>query len=165
MTDLDGDFPLLQRLALPIALGTTHYPGIKIHDTHMIRLMEVLLHGGATVGGWRARDIHHWCMSCAVVKVESMLAAGRSPRIVADEMDFAGCGHFAADEKSLTKGRCGLRYSAVSAGLVLAWSNARIHGDGNGSNRLRYVLRSLRKRLGGITVLEPEPLLHNSEQA
>ena len=24
----------------------------------MIRLMEVLLHGGTTVGGWRARDIH-----------------------------------------------------------------------------------------------------------
>ncbi len=24
----------------------------------MIRLMEVLLHGGATVGGWRARALH-----------------------------------------------------------------------------------------------------------
>jgi hypothetical protein len=53
------DFPLLQRLALPIAAGTTRYPGIKIHDTRMVRLMEVLLHGGTTVGGWRARDIHH----------------------------------------------------------------------------------------------------------
>jgi hypothetical protein len=53
------DFPLLQRLALPIAAGTTRYPGIKIHDTRMIRLMEVLLHGGTTVGGWPARDIHN----------------------------------------------------------------------------------------------------------
>jgi len=56
--NVHADFPLLQRLALPIALGTTRYPGIKIHDTRMIRLMEVLLHGGTTVAGWRARDIH-----------------------------------------------------------------------------------------------------------
>jgi hypothetical protein len=56
--NVHADFPLLQRLALPIAAGTMHYPGIKIHDTRMIRLMEVLLHGGTTVGGWRARDIH-----------------------------------------------------------------------------------------------------------
>lgn len=53
------DFPLLQRLALPITVGTAKFPGIKIHDTRMIRLMEVLLHGGTTVGGWRAKDIHH----------------------------------------------------------------------------------------------------------
>lgn len=57
--NVHADFPLLQRLALPIAAGTTRYPGIKIHDTRMIRLMEVLLHGGTTVGGWRARHIHH----------------------------------------------------------------------------------------------------------
>jgi hypothetical protein len=53
------DFPLLQRLALPITVGTTPYPGIKIHDTRMIRLMEVLLHAGTTVAGWRAAQIHH----------------------------------------------------------------------------------------------------------
>ena len=53
------DFPLLQRLALPITVGTTPYPGIKIHDTRMIRLMEVLLHAGTTVAGWRAVQIHH----------------------------------------------------------------------------------------------------------
>jgi hypothetical protein len=52
------DFPLLQRMALPIAIGAVHYPGIKIHDTRIIRLMEVLLHGGSTVGGWSARPIH-----------------------------------------------------------------------------------------------------------
>jgi hypothetical protein len=27
------------------------YPGIKIHETRVIRLMEVLLHGGTHVGG------------------------------------------------------------------------------------------------------------------
>jgi hypothetical protein len=52
------DFPLLQRLALPITAGTAKFPGIRIHDTRMIRLMETLLHGGTTVGGWRAKDIH-----------------------------------------------------------------------------------------------------------
>jgi len=53
------DFPLLQRLALPITIGSVRYPGIKIHDTRMIRLLEVLLHGGNTVGGWTAKQIHN----------------------------------------------------------------------------------------------------------
>ena len=52
------DFPLLQRLALPIVVGTARYPGIKIHDTRTIRLMEVLLHGGTVVSGWSTRQIH-----------------------------------------------------------------------------------------------------------
>jgi hypothetical protein len=52
------DFPLLQRLALPIPVGTATYPGIKIHDTRMIRLMQLLLHASTTVGGWRAQQLH-----------------------------------------------------------------------------------------------------------
>lgn len=52
------DFPLLQRLALPITIGAVRYPGIKIHDTRIIRLLEVLLHGGNSVGGWTAKQIH-----------------------------------------------------------------------------------------------------------
>jgi hypothetical protein len=52
------DFPLLQRLALPITIGAVRYPGIKIHDVRIIRLLEVLLHGGNTVGGWTAKQIH-----------------------------------------------------------------------------------------------------------
>jgi hypothetical protein len=52
------DFPLLQRLALPITLGSVRYPGIKIHDARIIRLLEVLLHGGNTVGGWTVKQIH-----------------------------------------------------------------------------------------------------------
>ena len=52
------DFPLLQRIALPIAIGSVRYPGIKIHDTRVIRLCEVLLHGGTHVGGWTANQIH-----------------------------------------------------------------------------------------------------------
>ena len=52
------DFPLFQRLALPIAAGRTTIPGIKIHDTRMMRLLEVLLHGGPQLGGWRTAQIH-----------------------------------------------------------------------------------------------------------
>ena len=52
------DFPLLQRLALPLTLGSVRYPGIKIHDTRIIRLLEVLLHGSNTLGGWTAKQIH-----------------------------------------------------------------------------------------------------------
>ncbi len=52
------DFPLLQRLALPITVGSVRYPGIKIHDPRIIRLLEVLLHGSNAVGGWTAKQIH-----------------------------------------------------------------------------------------------------------
>jgi hypothetical protein len=51
------DFPLLQRLALPITIGSVRYPGIKIHETRVIRLLEVLLHGGSNVSGWTAIQI------------------------------------------------------------------------------------------------------------
>ena len=52
------DFPLLQRLALPIPSGSVRYCGIKIHEPRIIRLLEVLLHGSTTVGGWTAKQIH-----------------------------------------------------------------------------------------------------------
>jgi hypothetical protein len=52
------DFPLFQRLAQPVTSGKTKIAGIKIHDTRMIRLMEVLLHGGTQLNGWRAADTH-----------------------------------------------------------------------------------------------------------
>jgi len=52
------DYPLFQQLALPITSGKTRVPGIKIQDTRMIRLMEVLLHSGTKITGWRTADIH-----------------------------------------------------------------------------------------------------------
>jgi hypothetical protein len=52
------DFPLLQRIALPVTIGSVRYPGIKIHDTRVIRLLEVLLHSGSNLGGWTAKQIH-----------------------------------------------------------------------------------------------------------
>ena len=52
------DFPLLQRIALPVLTGTVRHPGIRIHDTRIIRLLEVLLHGGSSIGGWTAKQIH-----------------------------------------------------------------------------------------------------------
>jgi len=56
--DVHVDFPLFQRVALPIPCGAGKIPGIKIHDTRMLRLMEVLLHAGTKVLGWRTADIH-----------------------------------------------------------------------------------------------------------
>jgi hypothetical protein len=52
------DVPLFQRMALPVTVGRTRIAGIKIHDTRMIRLMEVLLHAGTQLAGWRTIAIH-----------------------------------------------------------------------------------------------------------
>jgi hypothetical protein len=52
------DFPVFQRLALPITAGRTRIPGIKIHDNRIVRLMEVLLHHGSHLAGWRTGDLH-----------------------------------------------------------------------------------------------------------
>ena len=51
------NFPLLQKLALPVIAGTVRFPGIKIHDTRMIRLLEVLLHNATAIAGWRSSQI------------------------------------------------------------------------------------------------------------
>ena len=56
--DVHVNFPLFQRLALPIPTGQHKIPGIKLHDTRMLRLMEVLLHAGTRVLGWRSAEIH-----------------------------------------------------------------------------------------------------------
>ncbi len=56
--NVNVDFPLLQRLAHPITIGAVRYPGLKIHEPRIIRLFEVLLHGGPQIGGWTARQIH-----------------------------------------------------------------------------------------------------------
>jgi hypothetical protein len=52
------DLPLLQRMALPIVTGSVYYAGIKIHETRIIRLLEILLHAGYNLGGWSAKHIH-----------------------------------------------------------------------------------------------------------
>ncbi len=52
------DFPLFQRLALPVRVGQTKMAGIKIHDTRLLRLMEVLLHQGTQIQAWRTAEIH-----------------------------------------------------------------------------------------------------------
>jgi hypothetical protein len=76
------DFPLLQRIALPITIGPVRYPGIKIHETPIIRLTEVLLHGGTRVGGWTAEEIHQailkprlWSQPAAFTICASSVAA------------------------------------------------------------------------------------------
>src|SRR5437870_5539185 len=57
------EFPLFQKIALPVMSGKTKIAGIKIHDTRMMRPMEVLLHGGTQLNGWRSPDIHQAILS------------------------------------------------------------------------------------------------------
>jgi hypothetical protein len=45
-------------MAMPITIGSVRYPGIKIQDKRVIRLLEVLLHGSTHLGGWTAKEIH-----------------------------------------------------------------------------------------------------------
>jgi hypothetical protein len=52
------DFPLFQRIALPITVGTTKLAGIKIQDTRMIRVMEIMLHIGTQLSGWSMDRIY-----------------------------------------------------------------------------------------------------------
>jgi len=52
------DFPLFQRLALPITYVNTRIAGIKIHDIRMIRLMETIMHAGACLDGWTCDLLH-----------------------------------------------------------------------------------------------------------
>ena len=55
--NLHADFPLLQKLARPRLRGKVKFPGIQIHDTRMIRLLEVFLHASTQVTGWRAPQL------------------------------------------------------------------------------------------------------------
>ena len=39
-------------------MGRTKIPGIKIQDTRLLRLMEVVLHQGSRFAGWTIADVH-----------------------------------------------------------------------------------------------------------
>ena len=65
------DFPLFQRLALPIVDGRSRVPGIKIHDRRLMRLMEVLLHAGTQITGWRSRQMHQVVLSAFDLTTEA----------------------------------------------------------------------------------------------
>jgi len=65
------DFPLFQKIALPVTSGKTKIAGIKIHDTRMLRLMEVLLHAGTQLSGWRSADIHRAILTSFGLSPES----------------------------------------------------------------------------------------------
>ncbi|MBI4660338.1 MAG: hypothetical protein HY735_15995 [Verrucomicrobia bacterium] len=64
------DYPLFQQLALPVTSGKTRVPGIKIQDTRIIRLMEVLLHSGTKITGWRTADIHQAILEAFHLKAD-----------------------------------------------------------------------------------------------
>jgi hypothetical protein len=69
--DVHVDFPLFQRLALPIPRGAVKIPGIKLHDARMLRLMEVLLHTGTKISGWRTAEIHQAILSSFSLTADS----------------------------------------------------------------------------------------------
>jgi hypothetical protein len=52
------DFSLFQRLALPVVRGRTKIPGIQLHHTRLIRLMELMIHCGASISTWRTNELH-----------------------------------------------------------------------------------------------------------
>jgi hypothetical protein len=54
------DFPLFQRLALPIQVGTARFPGIKIQHTRMIRLNFATMYARGRPMIWLPRDGHHY---------------------------------------------------------------------------------------------------------
>jgi hypothetical protein len=64
------DYPLFQQLALPVNSGKTRVPGIKIQDTRMIRLMEVLLHSATKLSGWRTAEIHRAILEAFHLKAD-----------------------------------------------------------------------------------------------
>jgi hypothetical protein len=65
------DFPLLQRIALPVIAGSVTYPGIKIQDTRILRLMEVLLHSSTVVCGWlqATYEVDIYLLHCGALRV------------------------------------------------------------------------------------------------
>jgi hypothetical protein len=65
------DFPLFQRMALPVTAGKTKIAGIKIHDTRMMRLMEALLRGGTQLNGWRTAEIHQAILAAFGLSAET----------------------------------------------------------------------------------------------
>ena len=65
------DFPLFQRLAPPIPSGRSQIPGIQIQDTRRMRLLEVLLHGGPQLGGWRTAQMQEAIGSAFTLSAET----------------------------------------------------------------------------------------------
>jgi hypothetical protein len=65
------DFPLFERLARPVVTGHTTIPGIKIQDTRMLRLLEVLLHGGSQLAGWRTAQMHRAVLAAFTITLET----------------------------------------------------------------------------------------------
>lgn len=51
------EFDLFARLAQPVECGKTRIPGIKLENTRLMRLFEVLLHGGASLNSWSSKNL------------------------------------------------------------------------------------------------------------
>jgi hypothetical protein len=48
----------LAALAQPTLIGQRRIPGLKLHDDHVIRLLETMLHPGGFISNWTTREVH-----------------------------------------------------------------------------------------------------------
>ena len=56
--NVEVDYPLLEKLATPCRLKSQRMAGIRLENDRIIRLLEVLMHSSAHLGGQSAADIH-----------------------------------------------------------------------------------------------------------
>jgi hypothetical protein len=57
------DFSIFKKMARPVMVGHTKIAGIKIQDSRMTRLMELLMHAGNCLDGWTSSYIHQKIVS------------------------------------------------------------------------------------------------------
>jgi hypothetical protein len=115
------DFPLFQRLALPIVRGATKVPGLKLHDTRIIRLFEVLLHAGTTVSGWSAAQLHQAVLQTYRLSPDSY----RLPQLRYDLRKLNAHGLLQRDGKHY---RYRLTDKGLKAALLFLFFHKRISG-------------------------------------
>ena len=56
--NVEIDYPLLEELAQPCRLKSQRMAGIRLENDRIIRLLEVLMHSAAHLGGFSAADLH-----------------------------------------------------------------------------------------------------------
>ena len=102
-------------MALPIVSGSVYYAGIKIHETRIIRLLEVLLHAGNNLGGWSAKQIHQIILQSFHLSEKSYALN----QLRYDLRKLKGHGLLERDGSRYAYRRCSPKSRAASAALVL----------------------------------------------
>jgi hypothetical protein len=70
--NVHGELDLLARLARPVPMGKSKIAGLKLEQTRMMRLLEVLLRrAGGGLGGWRAAEVRAAVLDTFELKPEN----------------------------------------------------------------------------------------------